>query len=69
VSKQLSKSFTEAIGLYEYWGYMYPYYDPRQALDKLIKILQTAKDLGIRADILLENPYIVVFSPHEWLRR
>jgi hypothetical protein len=57
--RQFSRSFAEALGFYEYWGYVYPYYDPRQALDKLIRILQVAKALGIRIDLLLENPYIV----------
>ena len=57
--KQPVKSFAEALGFYEYWGYVYPYHDPRQALDKLIRILLVAKSLGIRVDLLLENPYIV----------
>ena len=57
--RQFSKSFVDAVGLYEYWGYVYPYHDPRQALDKLIRILLVAKELGIRIDLLLENPYIV----------
>jgi len=58
-SKQPVKNLAEAVGLYEYWGYVYPYHDPKQALDKLIRILLVAKSLGIRIDLLLENPYIV----------
>jgi hypothetical protein len=57
--RQFSRSFAEALGFYEYWGHVYPYYDPRQALDKLIRILLVAKSLGIRVELLLENPYIV----------
>jgi len=58
-TKQFSKSFVETLGFYEYWGYVYPYYDPRKAVEKLINILLVAKSLGIRIDLLLENPYIV----------
>jgi len=58
-SKTITKSFTEAIGFYEYLGYVYPYYDPRRALERLINILLIAKALGIEVELLLENPYIV----------
>jgi hypothetical protein len=58
-TKQFSKSFVETLGFYEYWGYVYPYYDPRKAVEKLINILLVAKSLGIKIDFVLENPYIV----------
>ena len=57
--KQFSKSFVETLGFYEYWGYVYPYYDHRKAIERLINVLLVAKSLGIRIDLLLENPYIV----------
>jgi len=58
-SKQLPKSFAETLGLYEYWGYVYPYHDPMKALDELIRLLLTAKALGIMVEQLLESPYVI----------
>jgi len=57
--RQFTRSFVETMGFYEYWGYVYPYYDPRKALERLINVLLVAKSLGIKIDLVLENPYIV----------
>jgi hypothetical protein len=57
--RAISLTIAESLGLYEYWGYVHPYYDPRIPLDRLVRLLEVAKSLGVRMDLLLESPYSV----------
>jgi hypothetical protein len=57
--RRFSTTFRETIGLYEYWGYMYPYIDPYDPLRKLIRAVDMLDRMGVDVKYLLDDPYIV----------